>query len=432
MIVLGSLPCFQPSQPKLKGWHVGKVTLLAGQANNRRTTKESIVRTDVKAMASGQLTLPAASLRAADEPHHRHEPATIWPGLALTAAIAGAGFALRQIPGLGLFSPMILSIIAGMLLHNIVGTPLRSKAGVVFSLRRVLRLAIILLGLQLTAQEVIGVGATGIAVIALTLVGTFVFTTWFGRLIGVDRKLTQLIAAGTSICGASAVIATNTVTQAHDEDVTYAVACVTVFGAIAMFTYPLLPAFLHLDAHAFGLWTGASIHEIAQVVAAAFQDGRQAGEFATIAKLSRVMMLAPTVIVLGLTASQQALKHGRVHNRSKPALPWFVLGFVALVGVNSVVTIPTEARNAIVLLTTLLLSMALAAMGLETDITKLKAKGIRPFILGLSAFVFIAAFSLMLVKMTTWGGQRGNAVQAITVGAIENSTMNSYDIGILI
>lgn len=355
----------------------------------------------VQEVPSGQLVPSTALLRVAAERHGHHKPATIWPGLVLTAAIAGAGFALRQIPGLGMFSPMILSIFAGIIFHNAVGTPLRAKAGVVFSLRRILRLAIILLGLQLTAQEVIEVGATGMAVIVLTLVSTFLFTTWLGRLIGVDRKLTQLVAAGTSICGASAVIATNTVTQAHDEDVTYAVACVTVFGSVAMFAYPLLPAVLHLDPHAYGLWSGSSIHEIAQVVAAAFQDGKQAGEYATIAKLSRVMMLAPTVMVLGLMAARRARDHGQVHGRARPPLPWFVLGFIALAGVNSVVTMPTEARSAVVLLTTFLLSMALAAMGLETDIAKLKAKGIKPFILGLSAFVFIAGFSLMLVKMTT-------------------------------
>lgn len=296
---------------------------------------------------------------------------------------------------------MILSIILGIAFHNLIGTPARAKPGVVFSLRRILRLAIILLGLQLTAQEVVEVGAKGIAVIALTLVTTFLFTTWLGRLIGVERKLTQLIAAGTSICGASAVIATNTVTRAHDEDVAYAVACVTVFGSIAMFVYPLLPGVLHLDPHAFGLWSGASIHEIAQVIAAAFQYGKQAGEFATIAKLSRVMMLAPMVIMLGLLAARRANRNGETQNQAAPPLPWFVLGFIALVIVNSIVTIPAQPRGIIVTATTFLLSMALAAMGLETDIAKLKAKGVRPLVLGLSAFLFISGFSLTLVKLTT-------------------------------
>ncbi len=129
----------------------------------------------------------------------------------------------------------------GIALHNLLGTPARAKAGVTFALRKILRFAIILLGLQLTAAQVLEVGATGVAVIAATLIATFLFTTWLGHRLGVARQLTQLIAAGTSICGASAVIAANTVTNADDEDVAYAVACVTVFGSIAMLTYPLLP-----------------------------------------------------------------------------------------------------------------------------------------------------------------------------------------------
>jgi uncharacterized integral membrane protein (TIGR00698 family) len=166
-------------------------------------------------------------------------------------------------------------------------------------------------------------------------VSTFVFTTWLGRLIGVDR-ITQLIAAGTRLrrhCDEHR-------DRAHDEDVAYTVACITLFGSIAMFTYPLLPAVLQLDPHAFGLWSGASIHEIGQVVAAGFQDGKQAGEFATIAKLSRVMILAPTVICLNLMAARRGGLHSHNHadGRTRPPLPWFILGFIALASVNSVVT----------------------------------------------------------------------------------------------
>jgi uncharacterized integral membrane protein (TIGR00698 family) len=225
---------------------------------------------------------------------------SVVPGLLLTSGIAPAAFGLRALPGVSVLSPMILAIFMGITFHNLVRTPAWTKPGVVFSLRRVLRVAIILLGLQLTAQQVIAVGGTGLAVILTTLLSTFIVTTWAGRLLGVDGKLAQLIAAGTSICGASAVIATNTVTDARDEDVAYAIACVTVFGSVAMFSYPLLLGVLHLTPHAFGLWAGSSIHEIAQVVAAAYQDGSQAGDFATIAKLTRVMMLAPVVLSLGL------------------------------------------------------------------------------------------------------------------------------------
>ena len=229
---------------------------------------------------------------------------------------------------------MILAILIGIAFHNLVGTPARAKAGVTFSLRRILRLAIILLGLQLTAAQVAEVGPKGVGVIIVTLLATFAFTKWLGAILGVDRKLAELIAAGTSICGASAVIATNTVTNAHDEDVAYAVACVTVFGSIAMFAYPLLPGLLQLSPHAYGLWAGASIHEIAQVVAAAFQDGKAAGDFGTIAKLSRVMMLAPVVIGLGFLTR---LRAEETHHRAAAPVPWFVLGFVALVGLNSLI-----------------------------------------------------------------------------------------------
>jgi len=321
------------------------------------------------------------------------------PGLALTAAIAAVAFGLRLIPGIGVLSPMIIAIMLGMALHNVVGTPAIAKAGVAFSLRRVLRFAIILLGLQLTAAQVAEVGAAGVALIVTTLTATFLFTKWIGRLIGVDRRLAELIAAGTSICGASAVIATNTVTDAPDEDVAYAVACVTVFGSVAMFLYPMLPGVLHLSQHSFGLWAGSSIHEIAQVVAAAYQDGTQAGDFATIAKLSRVMMLAPVVITLGLIARRRGAGTAGA-GRAVP-LPWFVLGFIALVALNSVITVPTDLKAAIAVATTFLLSLALAAMGLETDIAKLRMKGLRPLFLGLAAFLFISVFSLMLVCLTT-------------------------------
>jgi uncharacterized integral membrane protein (TIGR00698 family) len=282
-----------------------------------------------------------------------------------------------------------------MALHNTVGTPARARAGVVFSLRRLLRLAIILLGLQLTAQQVAAVGAIGMTIIVATLLTTFLVTKALGRLFGVERGLAELIAAGTSICGASAVIATNTVTRAPDEDVAYAVACVTLFGSLSMFLYPALPGLLHLDAQHFGLWSGASIHEVAQVVAAAFQDGQDAGEFGTIAKLSRVMVLAPLVLGLGVIASRRS----RERVAARAPLPWFVVGFIALIGVNSLGLVPAEAKQVLVPATTFLLTVALAAMGLETDVRKLRARGLRPLALGAASWIFISGFSLALIEL---------------------------------
>ena len=324
------------------------------------------------------------------------------PGLVLTAGVAGLAFAVRDIPGVAILSPMILATLLGMIFHNVVGTPRWAKPGVIFSLRRILRLGIILLGLQLMASQVAEVGFVGVGVILAALAGTFVFTKWLGRVLGVDEKLAELIAAGTSICGASAVIATNTVTEGSEGDVAYAVACVTVFGSFSMFLYPLLQGFLHLSAGAYGLWSGASIHEIAQVVAAAFQDGARAGELATVAKLTRIMMLAPVVITLGLLAARRAAHAPDKDRRKAPPMPWFVLGFIAMVFLNSLVAIPAAPKHLIVMATTFLLSMALAAMGLETDFRKLKAEGVKPLLLAAAAWVFISAFALVLVKLTAY------------------------------
>jgi uncharacterized integral membrane protein (TIGR00698 family) len=346
--------------------------------------------------ASSVATVPVAT-RASLAPSQFTGALAILPGLLLTGVIAVAALLARQIPGMATFSPMILAIVIGMIFHNLVGTPAWAKRGITFSIKRLLRLAIILLGFHLTLMQVAEVGARGVSIIAATLIATFLFTLWAGRALGVDRKLTELIAAGTSICGASAIIATNTVTGARDEDVTYAVACVTIFGSIAMFLYPLLPGLLHLDVRAYGLWSGASIHEIAQVVAAAFQSGQKAGEFGTMAKLARVMLLAPMVIALSVRS--RVLQTPGAAKAVRPPLPWFALGFIAVVAINSSIAIPGGAKDTIVMSTTFLMSMALAAMGLETDISKLRAEGLKPALLGAVAFLFISCFSLALIKL---------------------------------
>lgn len=322
-------------------------------------------------------------------------------GLALAAAIAAVASWLHSLPVIGTLSSLILAIALGITVRNTVGVPAIAQPGITFALKKVLRLAIILLGLQLSLTQVAQVGARGLLVVVTTLVATFLFTQWAGRQLGVDRKLAQLIAAGTSICGASAVLAANVVTEGSDEDAAYAVAMVTVFGSVAMFLYPLLPAILHLSPQAFGLWAGSSIHEIAQVVAAAFQDGKGAGDIATITKLTRVMMLAPVVLTLGLASAARRKEGGARFDVRTLQIPWFVLGFVALIVVNSFDVIPHALRAAIVNVNQFLLALSLAAMGLETSVAKLRREGLKPFLLGAAAWLFIAVFSLALVRTLT-------------------------------
>jgi len=316
------------------------------------------------------------------------------PGLVLVAMITSVAYSARGFSGLTLFSPMILAVVAGMVYSNVLGLPTHAKAGIAFSQKRLLRFAIVLLGFQLTLGQVAGIGLGGVGIVAATLGATFLFTVTLGRLIGVDRKLAQLIAAGTSICGASAIVATNIVTDARDEDVTYAVAAITLFGTVAMLGFPLLAPVLGLDQHAFGLWAGASIHEVAQVIGAGFQNGTQAGETATVAKLTRVAMLAPMVIALGLMARRGSTDA----SGAKPPMPWFVAAFVAVVALNSLVAIPAQIHAAVALAAQVMLTMGLAAMGLQADISQLRSRGLRPLMLACSAFIFIAAFSLMLVR----------------------------------
>lgn len=320
--------------------------------------------------------------------------AALLPGLGLTLGIAGLAMAAQRLSGIAALSPLVVAMVLGIAVRNLIGTPAAARPGIAFSLRRILRLAIVLLGFQLTLAQLRAVGLPGLAVISVTLAATFLFTKWAGRALGVERRLAELIAAGTAICGASAVIATNTVTRGGDEDVAYAIACVTVFGSLSMIAMPVLGSLMGMDAAHYGIWTGATIHEVAQVVGAGFQHGPEAGQAATVAKLSRVILLAPMILTLGALARRR----GAGGPGSAPT-PWFVLGFVAVVLLNSALPLPEAAKAQVVTLTAFLLTVALAAMGLETDLRRLRAKGIRPLALGALAWLFISATGLMLVGL---------------------------------
>lgn len=346
--------------------------------------------------------LPSAEQCLNASPAWLAATAKLLPGLLLTAAIAAAALLIRNMTGLMALSPLIVSIVIGMAIRNLAPVPIAVEAavelGIGFSLKRILRFGIILLGLQVTAMQILSLGGAGLSMVALTLATTFIAIRLVGRAIGVDPALTDLIAAGTSVCGASAVIATNTVVRGRQEHVAYAVACVTLFGSLSMLLYPLLTVPLGLDARGYGLWTGATIHEVAQVVAAAFQSGDLAGQFGTISKLARVLMLAPLIMILAfsLRGSRETGPDGK---RAAAPMPWFVLGFVAMMLVNSVFAIPTEINGTITALTGFLLAMALAAMGLQANIGKLRAEGWRPLALGAFGWIFIGLFGLAMLKL---------------------------------
>lgn len=321
------------------------------------------------------------------------------PGVVLTTGLATVAVWLSQLPALQAFSPLILAVLLGIGLRNTLRLPLLFRSGIQFSLKRILRLAIILLGLQLSFSQLAAVGPVGLAIVTLSLSSTFLFTVWLGRRLGLRDSLVHLIAAGTSICGASAVVATGSVVESSDEDVAYAVAIVTVFGTASMLLYPFTGMVLQLSPDVFGIWCGSSIHEVAQVVAAAFQSGEVSGEFATISKLSRVLFLVPILLVLGSLIPRSRSRVHRVARSGSPPIPWFILGFIVLVGLNSLGVFPEFLRQGVILGNRFLLATALAAMGLETSLIRILQIGLKPLYLGAAAWIFISLFSLGLVTL---------------------------------
>lgn len=319
------------------------------------------------------------------------------PGLVLVAVITASAYGLRHLPFFSALSPMISAIFVGMLFANTVGFSPEANAGVGMAGKRLLRLAVALLGLQLTFGQLAGIGVTGLVFAATALAMTFFFTVWMGRVLGIDRKLTLLLAAGTSVCGASAIAGANAVAKADDEDVSYAVACITLFGTIAMFLFPFLQALLGLEPHDYGLWIGLSVHEVAQVVGAGFQGGEVAGQTAVVAKLARVMMLAPLVVGIAVLAASPTDEPS--HRRNMQVLPTFIVGFLLLTMLNSSGLVPEQVRAPIVSFTPVLLTAAMGALGLGTNFSKLRQRGFRPLVLSGLATLFIATVGLGLVSL---------------------------------
>lgn len=323
------------------------------------------------------------------------------PGLALCVLLALAGEGLRRLPGLDLFGPMALAMALGLGLRAVLPLPALVVPGVRLAAGPLLRAAVVLLGLQLTLADLLSLGLAGLAVTVTALLATFALTLWLGRRLGVAPELARLIAAGTSICGASAVAATRSVTGAGAGDTAYAVACVTLFGTLAMVLMPLVPPLAGLDAAGYGLFVGASVHEVAQVAGAGFRHSAEAGEAAMVAKLSRVLLLAPMVLVLAAWC-----RRGRTGDNTgggtaaRLPVPWFVFGFLAMVLVASSVELPDPVRTGAGEATTFLMTMALAGLGLSTDLREIRARGARPLLLAAIAALFIAALSLLMV--TVW------------------------------
>ncbi len=323
--------------------------------------------------------------------------AQLIPGLCVVLIIAACAMLLRGIPGLSTLSPLIIAVSMGILLGHICSLPATCQPGLAFAGRRLLRFAIVLLGFQLTASQIGAIGLEGIASVVIVVAVTFIATGLLGKVLGVDATLTSLIAAGTSICGASAVAAMSTVNGANDEDVTYSIAVVTAFGTVLMFLLPIAGHSLGLDGREFGVWVGASVHEVAQVTGTAFQFSNLAGETGVVIKLARVVLLAPLVMICVWWLRQR--NSPVAHESASPGFPFFVLGFILAAILNSIFPVTPDIRAGLMTVTSFMMSTALAALGLNVRIEKLKVKGVRPLALGALSTILIVGLSLGLIMV---------------------------------
>ncbi|GAA2792785.1 putative sulfate exporter family transporter [Saccharopolyspora taberi] len=291
-------------------------------------------------------------------------------------------------------SALTLAVVLGVVVGNVPVLPGSVRPGLAWVMRRSLRLGVMLLGLQLAVGQVLDLGVGTVVVVVLIVVVTFAGTVVLGRWLGVSRGLSVLVAAGFSICGASAIAAVESVIDREDEDVATGVALVTVFGSASMLLLPVLGGELGLSEVDFGRIAGGSVHEVAQVVAAASPMGAAAVAVAVVVKLSRVVLLAPMVAVVSVLRRREVAVGKR-----PPVLPLFVVGFLAAVVVRSAGVLPAPVLDGARQVTTVLLAAALFALGSAVRVRALVRTGPRAFVLGALSTVLVTgvAFAGMLL-----------------------------------
>ena len=312
-------------------------------------------------------------------------------------------------------SPLVIGIVMGIFyantLHNKI--PTAWSTGITFSGKKILRFAIVFYGFRITFQQIMDVGMEGFLVSLLMLSSTFLLGSFLGqKIFKMDRDTSMLTAAGASVCGAAAVLATEPVLKAEGHKTAVAVSMVVLFGTISMFLYPVLYAsiiepatgFLHMTPQQFGIYVGGTIHEVAQVVAvpASVQGAPvEMANSAVIVKMTRVIMIAPLLIVLGIYLSMQAKKNGAVADGVKLVIPWFAVYFIMMAGFNSLHIVPENIVNIINQIDTFLLTMAMTALGMGTIFSKFKGLGLAPLYTAGSMFAWLVIGGFIITKLVT-------------------------------
>ena len=298
-------------------------------------------------------------------------------------------------------NPLLVAILIGLAIGNMFGCPDQLRPGLDFTKRYLLRLAVVLVGFRITWRLLLDLGAAPLAIAIVQLLVTLAVVLWIARkLLKLDNELSLLLAAGTAVCGASAILAVASVTQARPRQAAIAVTLITLFGTISLLGYPwaflagYLPAF---DDELFGVFAGASIYEVPQVIGAAFAVSDQALHTATLVKLTKVLMLVP--LLFGLVYLRRRANGGST--RAAVPFPWFVIGFVAVMLFNSTITLSGPIKATIQEIDLYLFLMVMIALGLDTRLARLKEEGGAMRLLGLGSIALVFSVTLTYALVAT-------------------------------
>lgn len=318
------------------------------------------------------------------------------PGLLLAVLLAAAAIALAEtawVKDTLHISALLLVILLGMLWKSLVPVPAAALPGIRLAQRPILRWAVAGLGFRLSLGELVKIGAPALAVVVVSTLAALVFGWWVARRLGVGEKLGLLLGVGGAICGASAVVAADSVVQGEKRDSALALGVITLLGTIGIAAYPLLHHALGMSEFVYGVWAGASLHEMAQVVAAGFGVSDEAARVATVVKLARICLLAPIVLYLGWSLRHRHLEAGKA--KVSP-VPWFLVMFVVFALVNSSGWLSPRAIELARRIDLWLLCVGMAGVGLQTGFSDLKAAGMKPIAAGAAQWAFLAILSYLL------------------------------------
>lgn len=324
----------------------------------------------------------------------------VLPGFLLALVIAACAKWLEGLLPIHLIGASVIALFLGMGLHHIRKPSAGLVRGLKFTSKKILKSAIILLGASLSISVVLNIGRLSLTVMVFTLLTCFGGGYFVGRALGLNWKLSNLISAGTGICGGSAIAAIAPAIDAEDQDIAYAMSATFLFDMVMIVLFPILGRAMGLDDMAYGLWAGTAVNDTSSVVAAGYAFSEGAGDFATMVKLTRTLAIIPTVLVFSLIEVREKRKAGVADQEEKvmvtSIIPWFILGFLGMAVLNSLGVFPQELSLGLKELSKFLMVAALAAIGLNTDFREMRKSGINPMIHGfiISALVVVVAIAV--------------------------------------